>query len=159
MSARPAPLPKSEQDDGKQFSGLVIGTGEVIRLRLFLGFAFAIVGAAVIAFVFYDGYTWLHDEGKVGTDLELKAYIARLVAHSVVSVALVFFGYTLLRAAERMFIPRFLLTGEDPVETVRAILGIDTPLRAALREVKELTKGVGTFMKAASGKEEGKEEE
>jgi len=60
----------------------------------------------------------------------------------------VYLGYSLFRAAERMFIPRWLLQAQDTrdVDVIRAILGIDTPGRTAVRMSKETLKAVGSVL-------------
>jgi len=68
-----------------------------------------------------------------------RVIIASMAAHAVVSVATVFFGYTMIRAAERLLVPKRLLQDKQDVEVIRAILGIDTPTNTIASQVKAAT--------------------
>ena len=64
------------------------------------------------------------------------AYL-KFAAHAVVTVTAVLFGYSMIRASERMFIPRWLLR-EGEVEVIRALLGFESPITTALKITKEV---------------------
>ncbi|MDO9020532.1 MAG: hypothetical protein Q8S73_36745 [Deltaproteobacteria bacterium] len=65
-------------------------------------------------------------------------YAIRMLAEALVSIALIFFGYQLLRVAERMLAPPSLLT-RDNIEVLRALIGIETPADGASRIIKSAT--------------------
>ena len=71
-------------------------------------------------------------------DIGLRVFYPHMAAHAVMCVALVWFIYQLLRAAERMVLPRHM---SNYPEVVRAMLGITSPhgqVQATLKEVAGL---------------------
>jgi len=76
--------------------------------------------------------------------------IPSMVAHAVISLGAVWFGYQMLRAAERMFVPQRLLRGGDSktdVELVRALTGINAPTSAALEQSMKMA---GEFVRSVA---------
>ena len=65
----------------------------------------------------------------------LEVFYVSVGGHVVIAVALVWFIYQLLRAAERMILPRHL--SSDP-EVARTLLGINTPQREMARMLKQI---------------------
>lgn len=134
------------------FPGIKDGAAKDLRAvavsRLAIGVLFAISAAGVVVYVFREAYKAI----SAVSEPDAKVAIAKLVAHAVVSVALVYFAYALLRAAERMFVPRSLIEGfDDATEMTRALLGIDTPVKAALRELKGFVSDIASVAKQAIG--------
>jgi hypothetical protein len=76
-----------------------------------------------------------------------RLLFAILAVQAIVSVAAVYFGYSMLRAAERLFVPQRLLTDSKDVELVRAILGIDTPAKAAADQLKNVAEQMSAMAK------------
>lgn len=75
---------------------------------------------------------------------------ASIVVHGVVSVAAVYFGYSMLRAFERLLVPQRLLKDVKDVELVRAILGIDAPTDAIAGKIKSMSSEANALLKAIS---------
>jgi hypothetical protein len=93
------------------------------------------LGIADVGAVLYSASHNLPDLAKTTTDSTIA--IALLSAHGVLGVAAIFFGYQLLKMAERLFVPKFVLEGKD-VEVIRALTGVDHPTKFALDHVKNL---------------------
>lgn len=105
--------------------------------RAAAGLGVVIVGfCALTAFASMDA---LLDEHQ-GTPAPVL--IAALVGHAIVSAAVVFFGYQLVRVAERMYVPRHLMEDVKSVEVLRALLGIKHPSTLLLDQLKT---AVGTL--------------
>ena len=79
-----------------------------------------------------------NNEGGELAHVNEHILLAKLIGHSVITLALVFFGYSLIRAGERMHVPRWLLRDARDVEVIRAILGFDTPLSTAVKLTERL---------------------
>lgn len=120
------------------------------RHRQTLGYWLMGGGAALILYVLYDAVSEA-DLSTPATTLELHWRIAKLVAHAAVAIALIYLGYAAIRAGERMLLPRWLLQDAKDVELVRALLGIDSPLKTVLKEVKDLLSGLIPGTKPSSG--------
>ncbi len=67
---------------------------------------------------------------------------------ALISIALVYFGYQMLKAAERMVLPHWWATKEN-LPVVRTMLGIDSPVDGAGRALKEAGESVQTVAKTA----------
>jgi hypothetical protein len=65
----------------------------------------------------------------------MKVFYVSVGGHAVITIALVWLIYQLLRAAERMVLPRAL--SNEP-EVIRALLGISSPQSELLRLAKEI---------------------
>lgn len=76
--------------------------------------------------------------------------LASIIVHGVVSVAAVYFGYSMLKASERLFVPQRLLKDVKDVELVRAVLGIDAPTDAIAGKLKTMSSEANALLKAIS---------
>jgi len=74
-------------------------------------------------------------EGFKGETPRLEVFYVNAAAHVVITVAVVWFIYQLLRAAERMVLPRHL---QNDAELARTLLGINSPQREIARTVQQL---------------------
>lgn len=95
---------------------------------------FAIAGAVGLAVY---SFCSLRDmaEGFKGETPRLEVFYVNAAAHVVITVAVVWFIYQLLRAAERMVLPRHL---QNDAELARTLLGINSPQREIARTVQQL---------------------
>lgn len=127
--------------------------------RRSLGIGLGVLGLTTVGFILW------HSMGSVGTVLtdilkvskdsasidgarERIAWFA-IGVHSILSIAAVFFGYSLLRAAERLLIPRHLLYEKKDVEVIRALLGMSTPANAIMTQAKAFATEALTLLKGA----------
>jgi hypothetical protein len=158
LPEQPPPGDSPSESDPQDSVGRVVLRDEaavvtsVQSLRTRLGVVFLLAGGLVVAIAFGQAYRGL-DDLRVGGKEEMPLSVehlmfAQLAVHAIVTLALVYLGYSLFRAAERMFIPRWLLQAQDTrdVDVIRAILGIDTPGRTAVRMSKETLKAVGSVL-------------
>jgi hypothetical protein len=76
-----------------------------------------------------------------------RVIFATIGAHAIITVAAVYFGYTMLRLSERMFLPRHLLHDESTVGVVKALLGVSTPAKAAADGAKQAAESLATVLK------------
>lgn len=76
--------------------------------------------------------------------------VVAMGAHAVISVAAVWFGYQMLRAAERLMVPRRFLANSTDVELLRALLGISAPTTALADQVKLMATTATDLIKASS---------
>lgn len=118
------------------------------RYRRQIGIAFAIVGLIAIVGTIVFAIYGLVDLVTKAAGISLYVFIGLLVAHSVVSVAIVWFAYQALRAAERMFVPRRLMGDAKNVDVIRALVGIDAPTTAATKQIEEASKPLLEVVKA-----------
>ena len=108
------------------------------------GWAMGIVGLVVVVVVLM----WaVCNVNAVIQEKDVSAYlmIIAMSAHAVISIAAVWFGYQMLRAAERMFVPQRLMNDSKDVEVLRALIGITAPTTAAADQLKALTTITGDF--------------
>jgi len=81
------------------------------------------------------------------SDTVERLFLATLAVQAIVSVAAVYFAYTMLKVAERLSLPPRLLRDAKDVELVRAILGIDTPAKAATDQIKSVAEQMSVMAK------------
>jgi hypothetical protein len=97
--------------------------------------ATAIVGAVVLAiYSFCSLHRMAGAFSGGGTDRPLEVFYVSVGGHAAITIAMVWFIYQVLRAAERMALPRHLLSGD--ADMARTLLGISSPHR----EVQQLLK-------------------
>jgi hypothetical protein len=121
----------------------------VEKQRNLLGWSFLALGLLAILVALYLAWVGIEHvkfdvANEVPQSIERLAY-AHLAVHAIVTIALVYLGYSLVRAAERMFVPRWLLqaTDERDVEVIKAILGVDSPGKAIVKLTKSTLEAIG----------------
>lgn len=114
-----------------------MAVADMDRLRRFIGAAFAVFGIIVVVFTALAAFDSLKTEHVPTTANELWFALARMLAHTVVAIAIVYFGYQLIRLGERLNLPSWLVQ-TDRVEMVRALLGVRTPALEAKKVLEKL---------------------
>lgn len=94
-------------------------------------------------------HLWSEKIDKNATRSALWIFSVKLGAEAVVAVALVYFGYQLLRAGERMLMPHWWVTAGQ-IDVLRAMLGIDSPVDGAVKGISKLTDAVDEIRKDRS---------
>jgi uncharacterized membrane protein YcjF (UPF0283 family) len=111
-----------------------------VQHRRYLGFA---VGGFAILFVLSLG-VWslysLHNLLAPTNDVQLRFVIALFVVHAIITVALVYFCYQLLRAAERMLLPYWWAS--EKVEVAKVLLGIEDPVSTSTKVLQQASEVV-----------------
>ncbi|WP_437654706.1 hypothetical protein [Sorangium sp. So ce1182] len=74
--------------------------------------------------------------------------LAGIAVHGIISVAAVYFGYSLLKAAERMFVPERIMKDSKDVELVRALLGMNAPTDAIAGKFRSMSATTLPLMKS-----------
>ena len=124
-------------------------------LRLAAACLFGLGGPIVVWCILSSSVEAIEQLVRAPRDTSERIVIASMIAHAIVSIAAVYFGYTMLRAAERLFVPQRLLRDKQDVEVIRAILGIDTPSNAIASQAKaganEIVELVGKLSRAMRG--------
>lgn len=126
--------------------------------RLFFGIAFGVLGLAMLGLVSYFSLKWMDGlelKGQPISDKQALYYlifsVSKLLAHAAVSVVGIYAGYGLLKAAERMFVPRLLIReAGNAVEMARVILGIDTPVKEMVKTAGEIASAVKPLLSGSS---------
>jgi len=148
-----APISPQQQNGGDEEFGKQdpkIGDAaydESLR-RQWVGAIFLFIGLAAIISVTVLAVYGLRDITEDAIRMNFAVFVSLLSAHSVVSIAIVWFGYQALRAAERMFVPQRLMNDAKFVDVIRAIVGIDGPTTAATKQLEEASKPVLEMAKA-----------
>jgi hypothetical protein len=164
--ARPSALPG--QTPSKLVPDEIAGSGEQaadnkadvgairveFRVRGIAGAVAGVLGVSVVVFVIWHSTSAINDEltrqfllGPNFSQKSEKLIMVAMAVHGIISVAAVYFGYSMLRVAERMLIPRRLLTDFQDVEVIRAILGIRPPAKIALSQLKAMSAEVQSLVK------------
>lgn len=105
----------------------------ILRRRAWAGISIGGLGIAFVAVVAWWSLHHLHKSvGSIQSRDAAIVHIAQLIAQSAVAVAVVFFAYQLLRAAERLLLPHWLLR-RDHVDLLKLMLGVDTPADGAVK--------------------------
>ncbi|MGZ3457242.1 MAG: hypothetical protein ACXU86_01935 [Archangium sp.] len=106
------------------------------QLGFFVG-GFAISSVVVLGvWSFYS----LHAIFAPSNQIQLSFVIVRCVAHAIITIALVFFCYQLLRAAERMMLPYWWAS--EKVEVAKVLLGIEDPVSTATKLLEKASDAV-----------------
>lgn len=161
LPAPPPPIAETAQPDGGDVEArnpltTAKHVQDDIEKRHTFGTWSGVFGGAVILIVL--GWTALHageglkDIREAARDDKLSAAVERTVwisigAHTLVAIAGVFFGYQLIRLAERMFVPRRLLEDVRQLEVVKALVGVDTPVKAAADGMKDIAENLAAVAK------------
>jgi hypothetical protein len=95
---------------------------------------------------------------RVPKETSAVCAIIMFVERGLLSLAAILFGYSLLRTAERMLIPRHLFQDSSHVELVRILIGEDHPARAMLKAAKESVALAGGLMRDAAALVHGEKE-
>jgi hypothetical protein len=132
------PVPSETTSPGMRISGQVETYAEDLHVRKWLGYGIGTVGILVVGLTAFWAFWEIAKLREPLTELALRAAYAKLAAHAVVSVAVVFFGYQLVRAAERMILPHWWIQPHH-CELLQLLLGVDTPVRASTKTVEKLT--------------------
>lgn len=98
--------------------------------RFFFGILAAVLGVGIIALLGWKGF----DVAEHFAKHEFRLVLVHAFFHGAVTLSLGYLAYTLIRVAERMLLPKSLLQGgNDPVATIRALLGVEPPAHALFR--------------------------
>lgn len=130
-----------------------ISAVEDLKSRATRGYILGLAGiAAAVGLAIYS-FCSLHKmaeiyRGNESGSVRLEVFYVSAAGHVVITVTLVWFIYQLLRAAERMVLPRHFST--DP-EVARTLLGISSPQREITKMMNQL---IGTIIKVRGPKEE-----
>ncbi|NOK34274.1 hypothetical protein HMI49_13815 [Corallococcus exercitus] len=132
LQERDASVPSKPEDYGvTQASPIDAIYEKYVTHRRNLGF---FVGGFAIVFVvglgFWSFYSLHHIFAPID-QVHSTFVIAQLIAHAVITIALVFFCYQLLRAAERMLLPYWWAS--EKVEVAKVLLGIEDPVSTATK--------------------------
>lgn len=101
------------------------------------------------------GYTFWHSDKQIRELLktppaDFRLAIVGIAGHAVMTIAVVWFAYQMLRAVERLLIPRYLYTVGQDAEIIRALTGVESPAQGATKEAKALLAHVGEVVKLAT---------
>lgn len=126
---------RAEAEGRKCFATIFSGVG-----------LFTIVLSLILASCRIDRFVTMeiHDE------LHARLSEIGLVVHGVISVAAIYFAYEMLRAAERLLIPRRLYGDAKDAEVIQALTGVRAPSRFIARQVKTMLAEVAAVVKTAS---------
>lgn len=124
-SAQSLSLISQPIDSGRHVDNLV----SVGRDRMNAAIVSGIFGFLAMGFLGLKGF----DFKDMNNTVSFRFFITLLIAHVVESMVIAYLAYTLFSAAERLLLPDSLLKGEPgAVSTIRTILGIRSPVHAAL---------------------------
>lgn len=141
------PEPRPEGDREPKDAGKVIeAQQEAHRLRSGIGYVLGALGIVLIGVVGIGAFCRLSEMTNPSTEIELRFEMVRMAAHAVVAVALVYFGYQLVRLGERLNLPPSLINSGQ-VDMVRAILGTRTPASEVSKQLEALSKVAGGIKK------------
>lgn len=108
------------------------------RWRRSVGYGLGGVAIAGVGAAFWYSLWLLSKEAAPVKDIEEKFRLGQLAAHALISVAGIYFGYQLMRVAERLVVPHWW---KPPM--VRAMLGVERPLSGmALRRVLAIVRSI-----------------
>lgn len=139
------PTPAEKRDhDGKQ---LVADSLAAQRHRLWTGRVLGAVGAVIVLWIGHAALVRIAAESTAAKSrYDVWMFAIKVLAEASVSIAMIFFGYQLLRVAERMMVPPSMMT-RDNIDTLRALIGVETPVDGASRAVRSLTDLAQTIKK------------
>lgn len=114
----------------------------VLRRRAWAGVSLGLLGIMAVEEVARRSLHHLHQPvGDIRSRDVAIVHIAQLIAQALVAMAVVFFAYQLLRAAERLLLPYWLLK-RDHVDLLKMMLGVETPVDGATKLVEEVRRTV-----------------
>ncbi len=121
--------------------------------RQYFGVAAGILGSGVIlAVLAWTGFHIGDPVDAIKNNQAVAAAIEHVVwfsiaAHTIIAVAAIFFGYQMLRLAERMFVPRHLLADETTLQVVQALVGVSSPAKAAVDTARQVAEDFAAIAK------------
>ena len=120
--------------------------------RKWFALALAIVGTCAVGCSLWNAGKRI--DAFVAMDIrdDLHARLAEIgmVGHAVISVAAMYFAYEMLRAAERLLIPRRLYGEAKDADVIQALTGVRAPSRFIARQVKAMLAEVSAVVKTAA---------
>jgi hypothetical protein len=106
---------------------------DVTAFRRGIGYLLGLIALVVAAVFFFWSIEHLQEMTGPAVQQHERFALAKLVAHSVITVAFVYFIYQVLRLAERLVIPHWWDT-----EYTKVMLGIRDPVGGTLRFARKL---------------------
>jgi hypothetical protein len=142
---KPSAPPALLDDAGNRVLDVIHQEGDrydkILKWRRRIGYCLAVFGIGGIIYLAYHVIRNLEAiVDKPPTTPLLYIYVG---GHAVVTVALVFFAYQLIRAAERLIMPHWWT-----VETARTMLGIRDPLSQTTKVAERFAGKIIQFMNA-----------
>lgn len=126
----PPPPPNDPLNPSPQLPLLPDGQATFLRRRSWAGIGVGTAGFAVVVHTGLQAFDrFAHEDlSRLKASRELAwMFGVKVLAEAIVSVALVYFGYQLLKVAERMLLPHWWAS-KDNIDVARAMLGIDSPV-------------------------------
>jgi hypothetical protein len=102
--------------------------------RFLIGILTGVAGVVGMTLLAWHGYGLISSERFINGD---TLVLYKLGAQALLGAAIAYFCYTLIKIAERMFVPAALLRN-DRTELVRTLLGVKAPTTAASETIKEV---------------------
>jgi hypothetical protein len=109
----------------------------ILKRRRVIGYGLGVLAAAAVGTLGVSSILHLDTMAQESYSKLPFAYFGTIVAgQSLITIALVFFCYQLMRAAERLILPYWW--AEKHPETARLVLGMTDPLSAASRLTEQI---------------------
>lgn len=121
----------------------------ILSRRRFAGYVAMIFGVVGIVALGWHSFRALVNLTSETGGLSDTVILATFLAHAIITVALVMFFYQLMRAGERLMLPHWLGTKPEDVEVMRIMVGVEPPMRSALKMVREVSEAVRPLTKLA----------
>jgi hypothetical protein len=121
---------------------------KVGRVRRSFGYvlmiaAFASMGAlGVWSLLGIDGISSLNAKGNTEP---LELLLVKSGAHAIITLALVWFGYQMLKAGERLILPHWY--AEKSIGIGKLFLGIQEPAKATMKQLEKVTDALSTVVR------------
>jgi hypothetical protein len=123
---------------------------DVLKTRRGIGYGAGMVAAGGLVALGVFSFSSLHSlVSDPYSKLAPSYFWAVIVGHALITVALVFFCYQVLRAAERLMLPYWWV--EKHPEAARAMLGMMDPVTTATRIVEQVADAASKVAGAAAG--------
>lgn len=120
----------------------------IINLRRYIGYVLGVAGMLALLAIGKLSFVSLHDMARPPfSGLPTSLVWAIAVGHALITVALVFFCYQLIRAAERLILPYWWIEGSP--ETARLMLGVTDPVSSAMKLTEQMVDTAGKIAGAA----------
>lgn len=107
---------------------------EAVRTRRWIGYALGLIGLGVVIWAAERSFATLEGLPVPQDKLTERHHWLGVSGHLVLTVALVFFAYQLLRAAERLILPRWWV--ERNPEGAKIMLGMSDPADSMKRALE-----------------------
>ena len=119
-----------------------------IRGRKHMAWAFGLLGLAWVAATLCWAAIRLDDLKVNDENFQPHVFWGCVVLKAVITVTSVLFGYTLLKTAERLTVPRRFIVGHDgSVETLRVLLGMKGPDDVSAEAIEKVVKPLTELLK------------